>query len=260
MEGMFSFKELEDCTLRATYSMRIGDRVIAPGEVIVRFDNIQISGLQEQKSFARASGGFDNRGLVFWETTKEIRFGFSQGVFSRSQFAVLNNAKMLTYDSQEGIYLSKTEELETNQAGELELKFEPAQNCFVYNKTTGDKIAFTQKLKTIKTGVPFQDVIVQYQHIYLDGADNYKIGQRLIDGFVEFEGKTRIKDDKTGRVQTGIIKIPRLKLMSDLSISLGAQASYAVGNFQAVGVPVGARGSSYVSEFYLLNTDIDSDF
>ena len=67
-------------------------------------------------------------------------------------------------------------------------------------------------------------------------------------------------DDTTGQVVTGIIKIPKLKLMSDLSISLGAQASYAVGNFQAIGVPVGTRGSSYVSEFCLLETDIDSDF
>ena len=260
MEGMFSFKELEDCTLRATYKMRLGNREIEPGEVIVRFDKIQISGLQELKSYTRASGGFDNRGLVFWETTKEARFGFQQGVFSRSQFAVLNNAKLLTLEPDAGLLLSRNEELETNETGALELKFEPAQNCYVYNKQTGEKINYTRELKTIKTDIPYQDVIVQYQYRYQNLSNNYKIGQQLINGFVEFEGKTRIKDDETGRVQTGVIKIPKLKLMSDLSISLGAQASYAVGNFQAIGVPVGTRGSSYVSEFCLLETDIDSDF
>ena len=48
--------------------------------------------------------------------------------------------------------------------------------------------------------------------------------------------------------------------MSDLSIRLGAQANPVVGNFKAIGVPVGSRGNSYVSEFYFLSNDIDSDF
>lgn len=47
--------------------------------------------------------------------------------------------------------------------------------------------------------------------------------------------------------------------MSDLSIRLGTQASPITANFNAVGVPVGSRGDSYVSEFYLLGDDIDSD-
>ena len=58
----------------------------------------------------------------------------------------------------------------------------------------------------------------------------------------------------------GIIEIPKLKLMSELSIRLGAQANPVVGSFAAVGVPTGTRGNSYVSEFYFLNNDIDSDF
>jgi len=58
---------------------------------------------------------------------------------------------------------------------------------------------------------------------------------------------------------TGIIKIPKLKLMSDLSIKLGIQASPVVGTFKAVGIPVGSGRSSYVSEFCFLEDDIDSD-
>jgi hypothetical protein len=38
--------------------------------------------LNELKNYVVARGGYDNRGLVYWETTKELRLTFSQGVFS----------------------------------------------------------------------------------------------------------------------------------------------------------------------------------
>ena len=51
----------------------------------------------------------------------------------------------------------------------------------------------------------------------------------MFNGFLELEGKTRVKDDTSGLITTGIIKIPKLKLMSGLSIRLGAQANPVVG-------------------------------
>ena len=80
-----------------------------------------------------------------------------------------------------------------------------------------------------------------------------------MNGFVSLEGRTRVKDDTSGLITTGIIKIPKLKLMSGLSIRLGTQANPVVGNFTAEGVPVDSRNSSYVMEFEFLNNDIDSD-
>ena len=102
--------------------------------------------------------------------------------------------------------------------------------------------------------------MVSYTYNYLEGAKVVKVGNRLFNGFVELEGRTRVKDDTTGQVVTGLIKIPKLKLMTGLSIRLGAQATPVVANFKGVGVPVGSRGNSYLSEFYFLNNDIDSDF
>ena len=105
----------------------------------------------------------------------------------------------------------------------------------------------------------YKDVIVTYRYNYLQGATVLKIGQQFTNGFLELEGKTRVKDDTSGLITTGIIKIPKLKLMSGLSIRLGTQANPVVGNFQAVGVPVESRYNSYVMEFDFLNNDIDSD-
>jgi hypothetical protein len=100
---------------------------------------------------------------------------------------------------------------------------------------------------------------MRYRYNYSNGAAVAIIGPQFTQGFLELEGKTRVKDDTSGLITTGIIKIPKLKLMSGLSMRLGAQANPVVGNFNAEGVPVGSGRNSYVMEIYFLDEDIDSD-
>jgi hypothetical protein len=76
---------------------------------------------------------------------------------------------------------------------------------------------------------------------------------------LRLEGRTKIKDDVTGQTHTGIIVIPKLKLMSDLSMSLGEKANPVVGRIQAKIIPDDSRTNSRVIEMYFLNDDIDSD-
>ena len=68
-----------------------------------------------------------------------------------------------------------------------------------------------------------------------------------------------MKEDITGKNRTGIIKIPKLKLMSDLSIILGSNANPVMANFRASCFPIGDKGNKTVMEMILLNDDIDSD-
>jgi hypothetical protein len=63
---------------------------------------------------------------------------------------------------------------------------------------------------------------MRYRYNYTNGATVAKIGQEYLEGFLELEGKTRVKDDTSGLITTGIIRIPQLKLMSGLSMKLGA--------------------------------------
>lgn len=259
---MFSFKEFEEVRLKATYNIEIGNRSIQPGETIAKFDKIFISGLSEVVDRVSANGGFDNRARVYWETTREQRLNFSQGVFSREQFALLSNSRMIENQSADPVEITAREELETNEEGKITLKNFPSNInlLFIYNKETGEKISdFTIEENAITIGTPFLEVIVDYTYDYTNGATIFRIGQKLLTGFVELEGRTRIKEDENGNVVTGLIKIPRLRLMSDLSIRLGTNANPVVANFAAVGVPVGSRGNTYVSEFYFLSDDIESD-
>ena len=45
---------------------------------------VLINNFNEIKEYVAARGGFDNRGQVFWETTRAIQFTFTQGVFSKT--------------------------------------------------------------------------------------------------------------------------------------------------------------------------------
>lgn len=260
MVGLFSFKELYDVYLKLTYPVEINGKTLEAGETIAKFDKIQIAALNQEKDRTQAQGGWDNRAHVFWETTKEVQFSFAQGVFSKTHFALLSNSKLIQLTEDDTVPITITENLESDGEGKITLANPPRGKVFIYEKETREKLTEnTLQGNTIDIGRPFTDVVVEYQYGYTGGGHNIQIGRGLIAGYLELEAKTRIKDDTTGQVVTGLIKIPKLKLMSDLSIRLGMQANPVVANFSAVGVPVGQRGNSYVSEFYFLNNDIDSD-
>ena len=259
MSSEFSFKDFENVLIKSTYDIEVGTRTIHEGEVIARFDRIQIAGLREVKEYITAHGGLGDRNLVYWETTKQLDLTFSQGVFSKEQFSMMLNSKLFSIEDDKALELTEYEEVETNQNGVAKLKHIPLRDLFVYNKATGAAAMYTITDDEINTGNSYEDLIVTYIYNYTRGAKVCRIGQRLLNGFVSLEGRTRVKDDETGRIVTGIIKIPKLKLMSDLSIKLGTQASPIVGTFKGAGIPVGSGRSSYVSEFCFLEDDIDSD-
>jgi hypothetical protein len=256
---MFSFKDLEKVSLKATSNIEIGNKQFVPGETLAYFDKIQIATLDEQRDVRVAEGGYENQPRVFWETTKDLKLRFTQGVFSEEHFALLTNAKLI---EQIGVPISITEQedKETDEEGNLTLKHEPVGEIFIYNKNTGNRITdFTIDGTNLSLEVPFLEVLIRYTFNYTNTVYDYKIGRRLVNGFVELEGRTRIKDDVSGRVVTGIIKIPKMKLLSELSIKLGEQANPIVGRFDALCVPVGSRGNTYVTDFVILGDDIDSD-
>ena len=72
MNNEFGLKELYDLTLKATYPIELEGRVFEPGEIIARFDKIQISNFREITSRAQTSGGQGNGSHVIWEDPKEI--------------------------------------------------------------------------------------------------------------------------------------------------------------------------------------------
>ena len=261
MNTEFGLKELYDLTLKATYPIEMDGRTFETGEVIARFDKIQIANFREVASRVSANGGKSNPALVIWEDPKEIQLSFTQGIFSKRQFALLSNANLVKKAPVEKILLSAQYKGESDESGEILLDKKNISNVFVYNAKTFEKITPTSidlERGVITIGEAYCDVEVDYQYEYVNDVSIMNIGQKLIGGFLLLEGKTRVKDDITGKTHTAILRIPRLKLVSDLSMRLGREAGPLLANFSAVGYP-GLGRDKMVMELLFLNDDIDAE-
>lgn len=258
----FGLKELTDLTLKATYPIEIAGRTFEVGEVIARFDKIQIANVKELVSRVSANGGYDNRSLVIWEDPKEIQINFTQGIFSAQQFALLSNSNLLKIQDGEEIFIPERFIGESDEKGVIKLGKEKVANVFVYQARTSEKIvpkSINYETGEITIDLKYCDVIVDFIYLYRNGATSCQIGQKLIKGYLQLEGKSRVKDDITGNVRTALLRIPRLKLVSDLSMRLGREAAPMVANFSAIGLPTGERSNKKIMELLFLNDDIDAD-
>lgn len=258
MDYEFGLKEIYDLKLKATSNIEIGNRVIEPGEVIATFDRIYVANFKEITNTVAARGGFDNRGHVFWTSTREVAVSFSQGICNRTQSTLFSNAKLYEC-ADSSVVLTNREQLESDENGQVELKENPSGALFVYRLDDGQKVPFTREGKIISVEEPYTELVIDYEFEYVDGGQVLKVGQQLLNGYVALEGRTRIKEDITGQVKTGIIKIPRLKIVSNLSMRLGQGANPLTSGFNAVALPIGQKGQQYVMEVFLLENDIDSD-
>ena len=256
----FGMKELYDVSLKTTYSIEMEGRIIEPGETIAVFDKIQIGNFEERKNFISANGGFDNRAHVWWEETQDVKLRLSQGIFSKSMLALMSNASLVTSNSDEPVLINRRERVETDESGIATIKHAPAASVFVYDANTAQKITnYDISGNQIIIPTPYLDIIVDYWYQYQNKATIMTVGRPLTNGYLSLTGKTRVKDEVTGQVKTGIINIPKLKLMSDLSMRLGDNATPIVGQLDALAIPVGNRGNKKVMEILFLEDDIDSD-
>ena len=260
MTNELNFKELYEVSLKSTLPIEVSGKKIEAGETIASFDKIQIANFQEIKSFTSANGGWDNKAHVFWETTKEIKISFSQGVFSKIQLALMANAQLINNEGEQIIPINKREEFESDEYGKIVIGRTLRKPVFVYDKVTGNKIIdWTLTTDSIIINEAYKSVVIDYWYDYDNGCQIMTVGRPLTQGYLSLVGKMRVKDDITGKVKTGIIKIPRLRLMSDLSMRVGGDAIPQVGRLDAVAVPEGGRGQSKVMEIIFLNDDIDAD-
>ena len=260
MNNELNFKELYQVSLKATYPIEMGGNTIEPEETIALFDRIQIANFQEVKNTTTLRSGFDNRSYIFWESTKEIKINFTQGIFSRAHLSLMANAQLVECLGEENIPINIREVYESDNSGKIRLKYRPNETIFVYDLETGKKLKdWSRSGDIIYLGQSYKQVIIDYWYNYNNGFTTMRVGKPLTAGFLSLYGKTRVKDDTTGKVVTGIIKIPKLRLMSDLSMRVGSDAIPQVGRLDAVAVPEGARGQSKVMEIIFLNDDIDAD-
>ena len=262
MENEFGMQELYFVQLKSTSIIEINGRTIAAGEVIAAFDKIQIANFKDIHREVSAQGGYQNRKLVVWNRTEGVDLVFTQGIFSKTQLSLMHNSRLLSIGENQIVRIAQRDELETDSNGIITLTHKPINSwIFVYNKETGEKLTNLSLVNEtqIQTPLVYKDVIVDYEYGYDNGADVSFIGEDIFDGYVTLEGRTRIKDDVTGKTHTGIIYIPKLKITSDFNLTLGENATPVVGKFSATALATGDRKQSKALEIYYLEDDIDED-
>ena len=259
MSYEFGLKELYQVVIRTTYPIEVGGKVLQENEAIAEFDRIQIANVQEIKTTAIARGGWDNRGQVYWDSTREVKFSFTQGIFSKSQLTLMTAAHLLKpFDTS--LLITQRETVESNEDGNLTLSKAAVNPIFVYELATGEKLTYNVVDEThLHIEKQFTDCLVDYQYQYTNTSQSLLVGQALTTGYLTLEGKTRVKDDITGQTHTGILYIPKLKLTSDLSMRLGKDATPQLGRFEAAAWPIGDRKHTEVMHLVFLDDDIDSD-
>ena len=263
MIDYFGIKEVYDVSLRCIFPMEINGRVYEENESIIRFDKIQIAPISEQKTRRYASGGYGNVQLISWEKTNEVQFLISEGVISKTGLAILSNSQLIKKVEGKTISIPYSEEIETDENCQAKLKYCPNEDnfLFVYDKETGEKIfSYEIKENILTIDQPYKEIFIEYTFSYQKQTETLVVGKRLINGYIRMDGKIRLTDDSDGKIKTGIIEMPRVKLMSDLSMRLGEDVSPYVYNFQIVGLPVGDREDQYVCKITMLDNEIDSDF
>ena len=264
MDNEFGLQELYFVQLKSTYPIEIKGKQIAAGEVIAAFDKIQISNFQEIHKEVAAQGGYYNRKLVVWNRTEGVNLIFTQGIFSKTQLALMSNTRLIRVGQNQVVRIAQRDELETDSEGKITLTHVPIDSwIFVYNRETGEKltdIGWPDRTQPIlQTSLVYKEVIVDYEYGYDNGADVELIGEEIFDGFLTLEGRSRIKDDITGETHTAIIYIPKLKITSDFNLTLGQNAQPVVGQFKGTALSIGGRKSSKALEIYYLDEDIDRD-
>ena len=194
MNNEFGLKELYTVSLKLTYPIEVSGRKMEAGETIALFDEIRIADFSETNKFTSANGGFDNRSLVWWEETKDIRFSLTQGIFSKIQLSLMTNAKLLNVNSDQPISIAYREEVETDERGVAVLKHPIASEAFVYDKKTGEKVTnWTSNGNQLILQQAYQEIVVDYQYNYIDGATLISFGNALTNGYLSLEGRLRVK-------------------------------------------------------------------
>ena len=262
MDNEFGLQELYSVQIKSTYPIEIKGKEIAAGEVIAAFDNVLIANFQEIHKEVAAQGGYQNRKLVIWNRTEGVNLIFTQGIFSKTQLALMNNSRLIKLNENQRVRIAQRDELETDSEGKITLTHVPIDSwIFVYNKETGEKLTGLSMIdeRTLQTSLVYKDVVVDYEYGYDNGIDVSFIGEDIFEGYVTLEGRTRIKDDITGETHTAIIYIPKLKITSDFNLTLGQNAQPMVGKFKGTALSIGGRKTSKALEIYFLDEDIDRD-
>ena len=268
-------KELNKVVLKAKVPMQFGERRLEIGESVLYFEKVNMSLLTEQNRPIMARGGWGNMPHVIWEDRSEVRFTLSEGVMSSISMGILLSASMSVpnkslfipiYEVINELELTNDEidELDNIPFGESNLngyknrKFIGLSNLpslngrkafiYTYDRNVVQKKVYgvykkfleTQNKYIVELTPPFEsngEYLVDYYYEYSDNALIYMIQKERFNGLFTLEGMFYSKDENEGKNYPNLIYMPKVRIVSDISLRLGERADPTTSVFNIIGMP-----------------------
>ena len=267
----FGIKELYDIAIKTTRPIQFCGRTYEEGEPLVFLERAQFGVVNENRIRVFARGGKENRRLIMWETTQPIQMQIQQGVISKENLSALTN-NFLVEEVNQSIPFHKRIAPQLTDSNdefiELELPHKPntLTKLFLYddknNKISKEDYFINEEYTKllVKNEEQYREIAEFVVDSYFDETGHVlSIGKDALRGYFRLEARTRVKDDIDGIEKTGIFVIPKMRIMSDLSIRLGDSINPFVYGFTFEGEPVGGYGESHVCDLVFLNEDLDAE-
>ena len=255
-------RELYQGIFRTLAPLTINDVHYAAGDTLLVFDNIQEIAFNENIQSYAATGGWNNRPLVRWEYTREVDCAMNVGVINKTAYGIMN-----AYPTRQstGYAIHQIENLPCD-SGVIECRHEvdPTRPTRVWEVQGGvaarEFLDFSIDGTTIRLEEESEsNVLVDYWYQYQDEVATIEVGNKDLNGYLEFTGKFYYVDEYSGVRKTGLIQIPKVRVESGFSIRLGRNANPVISILRFQAVPNGVRGDGKALEILYLDEDIDAE-
>ena len=267
-DNYFGAKELYEVVLKANTPMDFGLRKIEEGEPVLYFENISIAQLTQQSSPVMARGGWGNMPHVIWEDRSEMTFSMTEGVMNAVSFGLLLSAKVLGDAGDGSLYIPDVDGPFDLIDGGFDLRNEPDLTkkafCFEYTQNVVQKkVDFTVNGKHVSVvdGDESKQYVFDYYYRYGKESLTYLIEKERFNGTFSLEGKFYTKDENEGLNKTNLLYMPKVRVVSDISLRLGERADPSTAIFNIVAMPQRTDESkSMLMKITRLEEDVDGDF
>ena len=267
-------KDLETVCLKTREQVAFGNRVLDAGEPVLYFDNVQIALLSEQVIPTMARGGWGNEPLVIWEDRKETMFSFTNGTLNTISFNLLLNANMLQANETEPLFMVE-KDLETDEQGRVVLKYEPDMNsrffAYIYGLdhmqekidikpeiiVNKDSFGNKQVIADFGKEYAYKTILCDYYFNYNKDVILYSMARERFTNLYSLEATFLMKDENEGLLHTGLLRMPKVRVVSNINLRMGERADPSVSTFNIIAIPE-SKGNreSVVCEVLYLDEDI----
>lgn len=253
-------KDLERVCLKTREEIAFGNRVLEASEPVLYFENIQIALLSEQVNPIMARGGWGNEPLVIWEDRKETMFSFTNGTLNTTSFNLLLNADMLQAEPEEPLFF--VEDLIIDDWGDIVLKYEPEIRYkkiffYIYDYDNLQKRLIPTKIngRKISFGKEYSGKIVRCDYYFHHQKDTilYSMSRKRFTNLYTLEATFLMKDENEGLYHTGLLRMSKVRVVSNINLRMGERADPAVSTFNIIAIPEsqGDRESTVCEVLYL---------